>query len=47
MIRRAKILHADETSIHLNGRNVWVWILYDPLTGNALYVIRDNRGQRS
>ena len=46
MIRRAKILHADETSIHLNGRNVWVWILYDPLTGNALYVIRDNRGAK-
>ncbi len=27
MIRKARILHADETSIHLNGRNVWVWIL--------------------
>ena len=25
MIRKARILHADETSIHLNGRNVWVW----------------------
>ena len=46
MIRRARILHADEMSIHLNGRNVWVWILYDPLTGNALYVIRDNRGAK-
>ena len=43
-IRRAKILHIDETSIHLNGRTVWVWILYDPRTGYALYVIRDNRG---
>ena len=46
MIRKAKILHADETSIHLNGRNVWVWILHDPLTGHALYVIRDNRGAK-
>ena len=46
MIRKAKILHADETSIHLNGRNVWVWILHDPLTGHALYVIRDSRGAK-
>ena len=46
MIRKAKILHADETSIHLNGRNVWVWILHDPLTGHALYVIQDSRGAR-
>ena len=46
MIRKARILHADETSIHLNGRNVWVWILYDPLTGHALYVIQDSRGAK-
>ena len=46
MIRKARILHADETSIHLNGRNVWVWILHDPLTGHALYVIRDSRGAK-
>ena len=46
MIRKARILHIDETSIHLNGHNVWVWILYDPLTGHALYVIRDNRGAK-
>ena len=46
MIRRARILHIDETSIHLNGHNVWVWILYDLLTGNALHVIRDNRGAK-
>ena len=25
MIRKARILHIDETSIHLNGHNVWVW----------------------
>ena len=46
MIRKARILHADETSIHLNGRNVWVWILHDPLTGHALYVIQDSRGAK-
>ena len=46
VIRKAKILHAGETLIHLNGRNVWVWILYDPQTGHALYVIRDSRGAR-
>ena len=45
-IRKARILHVDETSIRLNGRNVWVWILYDPLTGHALYVIQDSRGAR-
>ena len=44
VIRKARILRVDETSIHLNGRTVWVWILYDPRTGYALYVIRDSRG---
>ena len=43
-ICRVKMLHIDETSIHLNGRTVWVWILYDPRTGYALYVIQDSRG---
>ena len=43
-ICRAGILHIDETSIHLNGCTVWVWILYDPRTGHALYVIQDSRG---
>ena len=43
-IRKARILHIDETSIHLNGRIVWVWILHDPHTGYALYVIQDSRG---
>ena len=43
-IRKAGILHIDETSIHLNGCTVWVRILYDPRTGHALYVIRDSRG---
>ena len=46
VIRKAKILHIDETSIHLNGRNVWVWILYDPLTECALYVIQDSQGAK-
>ena len=45
-IRKASILHVDETSIRLNGRNVWVWILYDPLTEHALYVIQDSRGSK-
>ena len=45
-VRNAKILHADETSIHLNGHNVWVWILFDPLTGNTLFVIQDSRGAK-
>ena len=43
-IHRTGILHIDETSLHLNGRTVWVWILYDPGTGHALYTIQDSRG---
>ena len=46
VIRKAKILHIDETSIHLNGHNVWVWILYDPLTGQVLYVMQGSRGAK-
>ena len=46
IIRKAKILHIDETSIHLNGHNVWVWILYDPLTEHALYVMQGSRGAK-
>ncbi len=43
-MRRAGILHIDETSLYINGRTVWVWILYDPSTGHALYTIQDSRG---
>lgn len=39
------MLHIDETSFKLNGKTVWVWIFLDPLTGNALFVIRPSRGR--
>ena len=41
---QAKMLHIDETSTHLNGRTVWVWILYDPRTEHVLYTIQGSRG---
>ncbi len=34
----------DETSLSLNGKLVWVWIFFDPETGNTLFVIRPSRG---
>ena len=43
-IRRARLLHADETSISLNGRKVWIWIFLNPETGDAYYLIRPSRG---
>ena len=42
-LRMADILHIDETTFSLNGKKVWVWIFYDPATGNTLYAIRDSR----
>ena len=43
-IRRARLLHIDETSLSLNGKKVWIWIFLDPETGDACYVIRPSRG---
>ncbi len=44
-IRAAVLLHIDETSIHLNGKNVWAWVFYIPGTNTALYVVRPSRGR--
>ena len=43
-MRRAAVVHADETSIRLNGVKVWVRIFFDPATGHALFVVRPGRG---
>ena len=43
-MRRAGILHIDETSLYLNCRTVRVQILYDPSTGHALYTIHGSCG---
>ena len=43
-IRRARLLHVDETSVSLNGRKVWIWVFLDPETGDAYYTIRPSRG---
>ena len=40
---KAEILHADETSIRLNGKLVWVWVFLNPRTGDTLFVIHDKR----
>ena len=44
-VRASDLLHVDETSFSLNGRNVWVWIFFNPRTGETLYVIRESRGK--
>ena len=43
-IRRARLLHIDETSISLNGTKVWIWIFLNPETGDTYYLIRPSRG---
>ena len=40
IIRNATILHIDETSIRLNGKTIWIWIFFDPMTGATFYAIR-------
>ena len=43
-IRKARLLHIDETSISLNCTKVWIWIFLNPETGDAYYLIRPSRG---
>ena len=43
-IRKARLLHVDEMSVSLNGRNVWIWIFLNPETGDVYYTIRPSRG---
>ena len=43
-IRAAYVLNVDETSFSYNGETVWVWIFYNPETGDAYIVIRPSRG---
>ena len=42
-LRSAKIVHADETSLSLNGKNVWIWGYHDPKALNTFYAIRHKR----
>ncbi len=44
-IRKSKILHADETSLSLNGKVAWMWVFHDPRTQNTFYIIRESRGR--
>ena len=44
-IKASDLLHVDETSFSFNGKNVWVWIFFNPRTGKTLYVIRESRGK--
>ena len=43
-VRAADSLHVDETSLLLNGKNVWVWIFLNPRAGDTLHVMRKSRG---
>ncbi len=36
-IRKARLLHIDETYISLNGTKVWIWIFLNPETGDTYY----------
>ena len=40
----AKMLHMDETSFKVNGKLFWVWIFFNPDTGESYYAIRKSRG---
>ncbi len=44
-IRKSKVLHADETSLSMNEKTVWVWVFYDPHTQNVYFAIRESRGR--
>ena len=43
-IKASDLLHVDETSFSLNGKNVWVWIFFNPYTGDTVFAIRKSRG---
>ena len=43
-MRAADLLHVDETSMSLNGKKVWVWIFFNPYTGDTVFAIRKSRG---
>ena len=36
LIRKAYVLHIDETSISLNGKLAWIWIFLNPETGDCI-----------
>ncbi len=42
-LRRADILHMDETSYSVSGKLYWVWIICNPATGEACFAIWDSR----
>ena len=43
-IRNAPVLHIDETSIDVQGRNHWIWVFTTPT--DAFIVIRKSRGMK-
>ena len=43
-MRAVDLLHVDETSMSLNGKKVWVWIFFNPYTGDTVFAIRKSRG---
>jgi transposase len=44
-IRRSKWCHIDETGIHVNGKNWWLWIFRSD-QNDVLVVIRQSRGSK-
>lgn len=45
-IRKAMLLHVDETSISLNGKKVWLWVFFDPVSGEVYYTIQNSRSSK-
>jgi len=43
-IRSASILHVDETGIHVQGKNYWIWTFTTP--AETFFVIRKSRGTK-
>ena len=44
-IAEADIIHIDETSIKLAGITIWIWVFYNPVTGETLFLLRLIRGR--
>ena len=44
-LSNARVLHVDETTIKLFGKKIWVWVFYNPETGETLYLLRMKRAR--
>ena len=45
-IRNARLLQVDETTVSLNGKKVWLWVFFDPISGEVYYTIQNSRSSK-